>query len=142
MLIFKTALTEGYVPSYWKISEVISIFMDENRALIEQYRFLSLLCNLSKVLEKLIFDKLYDIVKTKIKESQQGFRRHRSVIAQLLLFLELLYNDLDEKENELFVLYLDFEEAFDSVPYELLLQKLKDVGVGGSFLKIMQVIRS
>ena len=96
MLIFKTALNKGYFPSYWKISEVIPIFKDENRAMIEQYRPISLLCNVSKVLEKIIFDELYDIVKIKIDESQHGFRKHRSVITQLLLFLELLYNEIDK----------------------------------------------
>ena len=34
-LIFKTALNKGFFPSYWKISEVVPIFKDENRALIE-----------------------------------------------------------------------------------------------------------
>ena len=82
--------------------------MDEKRAMVEQYRPISLLCNVSKVLEKIIFDELYDFVKIKIDESQHGFQKHRSVITQLLLFLDLLYNEIDEKENELFVLYLDF----------------------------------
>ena len=35
-LIFKTALNKGFLPSYWKISEVVPIFKDQNRALIEQ----------------------------------------------------------------------------------------------------------
>ena len=100
-LIFKTALNKGFLPSYWKISEVVPIFKDENRALIEQYRPISLLCSVSKVLEKLIFDELNEIVKTKLEESQHGFRMHRSVVTQMLLFLDLLYNEFDEKDNEL-----------------------------------------
>ena len=76
--------------------------------MIEQYRPISLLCSFSKVLEKLIFDELYEIVKTKLEESQHGIRRHRSVVTQMLLFLDLLYNEFDEKDNEIFVLYLDF----------------------------------
>ena len=35
---FQTALKKGFFPSYWKISKVIPIFRDENRAMIEQYR--------------------------------------------------------------------------------------------------------
>ena len=79
-------------------------FKDENRAMIEQYRPISLLCSVSKVLEKLIFDEPYEIVKTKLEESQHGFRRHRSVVTQMLLFLDLLFNEFDEKDNEIFVL--------------------------------------
>ena len=136
-LIFKTALNKGFFPSYWKISEVVPIFKDENRAMIEQYRPISLLCSVSKVLEKLIFDELYEIVKTKLEESQHGFRRHRSVVTQMLLFLDLLYNEFDEKDNEIFVLYLDFKKAFDTVPHNLLINKVENLGVGGNLLKIV-----
>ena len=136
-LIFKTALNKGLFPSYWKISEVVPIFKDENRALIEQYLPIKLLCSVSKVLEKLIFDELYEIVKTKLEESQHGFRMHRSVVTQMLLFLDLLYNEFDEKDNEIFVLYLDFKKAFDTVPHDLLINKVENLGVGGNFLKIV-----
>ena len=113
------------------------MFKDENRALIEQYRPISLLCSVSKVLEKLIFDELYEIVKTKLEESQHGFRMHRSVVTQMVLFLDLLYNEFDEKDNEIFVLYLDFKKAFDTVPQDLLINKVENLGVGGNFLKIV-----
>ena len=135
-LIFKTALNKGFFPSYRKISEVVPIFKDENRALVEQYRPISLLCSVSKVLEKLIFDELYEIVKTKLEESQHGFRMHRSVITQMLLFLDLLYIEFDEKDNEIFVLYLYFKKAFDTVPHDLLINKVENLGVGGNFSRL------
>ena len=37
ILIFKTALNKGFFPSYWKITEVIPIFREQNRAMIEEY---------------------------------------------------------------------------------------------------------
>ena len=67
LLIFKTALNKGFFPSYWKISELIPIFQDENRAKIEQNGPISLLCSISKVLEELILDELFDIVKKAIR---------------------------------------------------------------------------
>ena len=76
--------------------------------MIEQYRPISSFCNVSKVLEKLTFNEIYEIVKPHLDNSQHGFRRHRSVVAQFLLFLDFLYKELDDKESELFVLYLDF----------------------------------
>ena len=104
--------------------------------MIEQYRPISLLCNVSKVLEKLIFNEIYEIVKPHLDNSQHGFRRHRSVVTQLLLFLDLLYKELD-KESELYVLYLDFKKAFDSVPHDRLLEKVEELQIGGNFLKII-----
>ena len=69
--------------------------------MIEQYRPISLLCNVPKVLEKLIFNEIYEIVKPHLDNSQHGFRGHMSVVTQLLLFLDLLYKELDDKESEL-----------------------------------------
>ena len=120
-----------------KVSEVIPIYKDENRAQIENYRPISLLCNVSKVFEKLIFSEIYEIVNPVLDNSQHGFRRHRSVVTQLLLFLDLLYKEFDQKDNELFVLYLDFKKAFDSVPHDKLLKKVEELQIGGNLLKLI-----
>ena len=58
--------------------------------MVEQYIPISFLCSISKILEKPNFDELYDIVKKQLDQLQHGFRRHRSVITQLLLFLDLV----------------------------------------------------
>ena len=134
-MVFKAALSKGYFPSLWKISEVILVFKDEDRADVKQYRPLSLLCNASKVFEKVIFNELYDIVKTTQHNAHHGFRRRRSVITQMLLFLCHLCNKFDGNQKELLVLYLDFKKAFDSVPHDIVLYNIEMVGIGGNFLK-------
>ena len=60
-----------------------------------------------------------------------------SVVTQLLLFLDLLYKELDGKESELYLLYLDFKKAFDSVSHNRLLEKVEELQIGGKFLKII-----
>ena len=104
--------------------------------MIEQYRPISLLCNVSKVSEKLIFNEFNEIVKPDQDDSQHGFRRHRSVVTQLLLFLDLLYKELDDKESELKVLYLDFKKTFDSVPHDRFLEKVEELQIGGNHCKL------
>ena len=90
-----------------------------------------------KVLEKVIFDWLYPVVRQKLHDSQFGFREGRSAIIQLLCFLDKVYllNDL-LAIDELTVFYLDFEKAFDKVPHDLLLLKIHKMGIGGTALKL------
>ena len=109
-IVFQAALNKGYFPAYWEKSKVIPIFKDENRAMIEQYRLISLLCNVSNVLEKFVFNEIYEIVKPHLDNSQHGFRRHRSVVIQLLLFLDLLYNELDGNESEFYVETISYKD--------------------------------
>ena len=83
---------------------------------------------------KTFFDELYDIVIKQLDQLQHVIRRHRSIVTQLFLFLDLLYKDYDEKENKIFGVYLDFKKAFDCVPHNLLLQKIEKLDIGGNFL--------
>ena len=58
------------------------------------YRPISLLCSVSKVLERLIYDKIIDFVLPKISVAQFGFLRDRSCLQLLLLFLHNIHKDL------------------------------------------------
>ena len=68
-----------------------------------------------------------------IKESQHGFRRGRSCLTNLLIFLDKITRDVDEGHN-VDAIYLDFAKAFDKVPHQRLLVKLRSMGIGGSLL--------
>ena len=59
------------------------------------------------------------------------------MVTQLLLFLDLLYKELDDKDSELYMLYLDFKKAFDSLPHDRLLEKIEELQIGRKFLKII-----
>ena len=73
LTVFKAALLKGYIPSFWKKSEIFPVFEDEDRADVKQYRPVSLLCSTSKVFEKINFKKLYDILKTTLHNAQHVF---------------------------------------------------------------------
>ena len=83
--------------------------------IVTNYCPISLLCCLSKVLERLVFDKTYDfIAKSFIPTSQFGFVRNRSTLHQLLLYSEFLQNAYDNRQ-QVDSIYLDICKAFDKV---------------------------
>ena len=60
--LFNLSLTHCSMPSEWKIHQITPIFKDGDRANIKNYRPISLFCCISKVLERLIFDKIIGLV--------------------------------------------------------------------------------
>ncbi len=85
--------------------------------LASNYRPISLLCILNKVLERLVRNGLRAQVKQLITILQHGFQRNRSCVTQLLTVLHDIRKNLDQNVQT-DVLYLDFAKAFDSVVHE------------------------
>ena len=74
------------------------------------------------------------LVKHKITNtSQHGFLKARSCLTNLLCFLEEITKWVDDG-SPLDVFYLDFQKAFDKVPHQRLLLKLKAHGIGNDVI--------
>ena len=87
----------------------------------------------SKLLERLIKDHMVDfLVKHKLlNSSQHGLRKARSCLTNMLCFLEEITKWIDVG-SPVDIIYLDFQKAFDKVPHQRLLLKLKAHGIGDS----------
>ena len=68
-----------------------------------------------------------------LSDAQHGFRKGRSRETQLLLLLENLTKTLDNR-RQVDLILTDFSKAFDKVPHQRLLLKLKNFGVQGPIL--------
>ena len=123
-------------PDSWKKAVITPVFKKGTRSQIVSYRPISILSKLSLVFERVIFNFLYPLVRSKVSCSQYGFMKGRSVITQKIIFLDKLYSSHDVNDN-VFCLYLDFSKAFDRVPHKILLQKLTKFGIGGNLLKLL-----
>ena len=89
---------------------------------------ISQLCIASKILEKIIHNKISGYVINYISDSQFGFLQNRSTLQQLLIFFNLRTNQANNK-SLVDVIYLDFKKAFDSVSNVKLLEKLWAFGI-------------
>ena len=103
---------------------------------ISCYRPISILSKISFIFERVLYNKLYSFVADRLTHRQFGFTRKRSCQSQLLLYLHDIHKSLDEN-SESFAVYLDFCKAFDKVPHHVLLQKLRNFGVGGNLLRLL-----
>ena len=96
---------------------------------------MSLTSVVCKLLETLIIDHMVEfLVKHKlINTYQHGFLKARSCLTNLLCFLEEITKWVDDG-SPVDVVYLDFQKAFDKVPHQRLLLKLKAHGIGNDVI--------
>ena len=132
--LFNDSLNEGTVPTAWKQANVIPLHKKGNKHTASNYRPISLLPVISKVLERCIYNKIIDYIIPKLTNLQHGFLRNRSTATQLLTVFSKINNILDTG-NQADVVYFDLSKAFDSVPHNFLIHKLKSFGFHGKLLK-------
>ena len=136
--LFKNIKRIRKMPTSWKTAAVTPIHKKNNPKDVENYRPISLLSNYSKIFEKCMYSPLYEHFKDHLSINQHGFVKKRSVMSNMLQFLNRIYKALDENpHDEIIAFYADFSKAFDKVPHKLLLRKLSDIGVGGCLLEII-----
>ena len=64
--LYQTIMNKGTYPTYWKVSQISPVFKDGNKSDVTCYRTTSLLNCMSKVLEKIRFDEIYELVRHKL----------------------------------------------------------------------------
>ncbi|MCY3929513.1 MAG: reverse transcriptase family protein [Acidobacteria bacterium] len=126
--LFSLTLKYGYLPRDWKIHKIIPVFKSGDPTQVKNYRPISLLSNISKVLERIIYNKLIDHVSCQINPAQFGFMQNRSTTQQLLLFLSNAFT----AHHQLDTIYLDISKAFDTICHAHLLQKLSTFNISGN----------
>ena len=129
--LFNHSLHSGTVPSEWKSANVTPVHKKDKKEPATNYRPISLLSIISKVLERCVCNRFYDHVREMINKAQHGFLHGRSCVTQLLSTLHHIGQLLD-KNIQTDVLFLDFAKAFDSVDHDILLKKLKAYGISGN----------
>ena len=128
--LFISSISTGRIPSQWCTHCIIPIHKSGDKTQVTNYRPISLLCILSKVLERIIYNRIMNFAMNSFTLHQFGFLPKRSTLQQLILFTEKLLDGKSNK-NEVDVIYMDFRKAFDSVSHNALLSKLQALGISG-----------
>ena len=128
--LFNMSFSEGDCPSFLKISSVIPIYKKDSKLIVANYRPISLLSNINKILEKLMFNRLYSFLESNkcIYDLQFGFRQKHSTNHALLDMTQQIKEAIDSGNLAVGV-FVDFQKAFDTVNHKILLKKLEYYGV-------------
>jgi len=133
--IFNLSLRTGVFPSKLKLCRVIPIFKSGNASECDNYRPISLLSSISKILEKIVAKKLVDhlLENDLLYVHQYGFLPNRSTEQNLLQIVNYITQALNEG-NYCIGVFLDLRKAFDVCSHEILLKKLEKMGIRGTAL--------
>ena len=109
-VLFKKSLRVGTLPCDWKIANVVPVHKLGEKSHVENYRPISLLPIISKVLERCIFNNIKCHVYERLNPCQHGFIPGKSSITQLIEVLDLIGRELDHGK-QIDVLYLDMSQS-------------------------------
>ena len=133
--LFNKSLQLGKVPKRWKYATVTALHKGEDRHDSKNYRPVSITSVICRMMERILKTHIISHLEDNsiLVDEQHGFVSKRSCLSNLLLAMEELTSIYEEK-LPIDEIFLDIQKAFDKVPHQRLLYKLKKVGIEGEML--------
>lgn len=135
--IFQLCLSKGIFPNLLKKAVVTPVFKSGDKNCVNNYRPISVLTGLSKILEKIINSRLIKYLEDKrlLSDSQFGFRPKKSTSHAVHKLTNYISTNLDNGMHTIGI-FLDLAKAFDTISCTLLLHKLETLGIRGAQLRL------
>ena len=134
VLIFNVIFSSAVTPLCWTLSKLIVLFKKGLPSLCENYRGITIVDSLFKVFERILLNRL-TLWYTRTGRGQKG-----KGCVDHILTLRLICDHAKKIRKKLFIMYIDFEKAYDNIPRSKLFLELKLLGCGKIFLAMIMAI--
>ena len=135
-IIFNKSIAEGVFPEDLKLADVIPLYKNKEKFLVTNYRPISLLVTISKILEKIVYQRTYSFLcsTSQLYQSQYGFRTGHSCENAISELVGTIVKNKEQKKSTVGV-FIDLSKAFDTLNHEMLLLKMERYGMRGCVLE-------
>ena len=138
--IFVKIWIDEVIPADMRNANIITIFKKNDRHNVNNYRGISLLAVVGKIMALVMLNRMRDpIAKTVLPESQCGFRRNRGTTDMIFAVRQLMEKAREQHRN-LYIAFVDFTKAFDSVNRNALWVIMKKMGCPPKFVAILKCL--
>ena len=129
--IMTFSLQYSVIPAEWKQANVTALYKGKALSMSDpaSYRPISVTCAVARVMERILFNRIVEIVDPQLSPAQSGFRKGRSCYDNLLRITHAIRTAT--ARGHLPGIFLDLSKAFDSVWHEGLLHKVWAKGIKG-----------
>ena len=131
--------THETFPDDWGKAIITPIYKKKDKLDCGNYRGISLLSHAGKIMALIIQKRILNKTEQILSESQAGFRSGRSTIDQLFTIRQIVEKYMERKRG-LFICYIDFEKAFDSIWQEALWKALNFYGFPKKFINLLKAL--
>ena len=141
--LFNKIYDTSQYPVNWATSIIVPIHKKGSKLLMDNYRGISLLSVTSKLFTAIINKRLYAWMENNMKicDEQAGFRRQFSTIDHIYTLYSMVNNSLfGQKRGKLYVAFIDYKKAFDTVNREVLWEIMKEEGISTKVIKMVKAI--
>src|SRR6478609_2863914 len=125
------------VPDEWKKAIIVPIHKKKDKMDCNNYRGVSILCYCSKVYSNILLRRMRKRTDELLAEEQAGFRAQRNTTEQIFVLRQVV-EKYTEMNKDLFVGYIDFRKAFDSIWTRGLWRVMRNLGFAEKLLKILE----
>lgn len=135
--LFNSCLSNSVWPSAWKKGDWTPVYKKEDKLSKENYRPITILPCVNKVLEKLVGQQIAADFDSRMYENSTAYRKHQSCETTLITLVEAWKKARDES-LVVNILSTDMSKAFDSLHPPLLLSKLKAYGFKAGLIQLLK----
>ena len=125
------------IPTEWKMGMLVTIPKKGNFSECKNWRGIMLLSVPSKILCHIILDRIQETVDKKLRKEQAGFRKDKSCTDHIAT-LRIIIEQCIEWQSSLYINFVEFEKAFDSIDRTVLWKLLRHYGLPAKFVTLIK----